>query len=95
MKKRLICALFLIFLFSSNFVLAEDSRSRAYLVDGVNGTRSGPVRLVNDKEKLEVDRKYLVEHAQSNERSSGVAKPGDKFWTDLPADRIFKIRKEK
>ena len=73
---------------------SEETKARAYLVDGVNGTRSGPIRMVNEKDKLEKDRKYLVEHAQSNERNSGIASPGDQFWTDLPADSIFKMRKE-
>ena len=85
--------LILAFLFSQPS-WSEETKARAYLVDGVNGTRSGPVRQVKEKDKLEKDRLYLVDHAQSNERSSGVASPGDKFWTGLPADSIFKIRKE-
>lgn len=85
--------LILAFLFCQNS-WSEETKARAYLVDGVNGTRSGPVRLVKEQDKLEKDRKYLVENAQSNERSSGIASPGDQFWTDLPADSIFEMRKE-
>ena len=81
------CSLLLLTSFST---FSQDTRARAYLIDGVNGTRSGPIRGISESTKLEKDRKFLIEHAQSNDRSSGIAKPGDKHWTDLPSDSIFK-----
>lgn len=65
--------------------------ARAYVIDGTNGTRSGPVRDSSDKETLERDRQHLLGHAQPNERSSGTADPGHTHWTDLPMDRVFEV----
>jgi len=88
---KIIKAIFIasLLLLSTDMALSKEEIARAYLIDGVNGTRSGPIRNTNDKEKLNADKKYLIEHAQSNERSSGIVKPGDEYWTDLPADSIF------
>lgn len=63
--------------------------ARAYLVDGNNGTRSGPIRDWSETAQLERDRVFLENNAQGFDYSSGIARPGNEFWTDLPPDSIF------
>lgn len=66
--------------------------ARAYLVDGENGTRSGPVRHAGETEKLQRDLEHLRDNATSDFTESGVARPGHKFWTNLPQDSVFNAR---
>jgi hypothetical protein len=67
----------------------KDAR-RAYLVDGDHGTRSGPIRNARARKLLREDLRILREHALSDssvaEQNSGIAAPGDRYWTDLDAD---------
>lgn len=88
MKKVFFIFTVMLFIFP-NFASAE--KARAYLVDGNNGTRSGPIRDAKDVKQLEQDRKTLLEHARSDFRSSGIAKEKDTYWTNLPQDSIFVV----
>ncbi len=64
-------------------------KARAYLVDGNSGTRSGPLRNANDHRHLELDRLLLVKYALNPDRSSGIAKKGDNFWTNEETDWVI------
>lgn len=71
----------------------EEEKIRAYIIDGSNGTRSGPIRCLTSNKimkRLNEDLRMLQLHAQDNINTSGLTKPNQKYWTDLPADNIFK-----
>ncbi|MGJ8678237.1 MAG: hypothetical protein ACSHX0_12015 [Akkermansiaceae bacterium] len=64
-------------------------KARAYIIDGHNGTRSGPVRDASDKAALEKDKAILEKHAQNDSTSSGIATEGGDNWTKLPTDKVY------
>lgn len=86
--------IFFVFPVNSWAVTCNNDREkiRAYIVDDNSGTRSGPIRCLTSQKimnKLKADKDKLEEHSQGVFKESGFAKPGQKYWTSLPADNIF------
>ena len=96
MHNKVYVALFLTLFFLNNSWAdtCKNKREtiRAYIVDDTNGTRSGPIRCLTSQkimDQLKADKEKLEQHSQGTFTASGFAKPGEKYWTDLPADSIF------
>lgn len=71
---------------------------RAYILDGTNGTRYGPVRLNTEYDALEADKLLLEKHAQSSDApiKGRITRPGDDQWrgVDYPTDEAYEEAKK-